>query len=376
MKGPIWLIFLFFAAFAGRAAATPSDSLPQPPRSPLQLGLKGHQGFIIPHSRELIDVSRSTPRGLELNLNWLLADEKHVREAGLIARRGFSAYFVHFDNPAVLGHSFALVPYVEPLFWPWKRLHAGLQFGLGAAYVSKVYDAQTNPSNLFFSLPVSLWAMFNARVYYDLHPHWQLALGFNHNHISNGGMKNPNKGMNFPTFNAGLHHNLAPLRLQRPAKDRSWREQPRNYRYVMAVGSVKNLNATVEFPETTPTLLYGAQAMFGRRIGRMSNLSVGMEWLFDGYAQALDGRAGLRRSPWKGAFMIGHELSVGRVRFHVHLCPYIFNPAGSDMDPLDDPLYQRYGLYYRFGRHLLVGSSLKTHRHVADVADVRVGWIW
>ena len=162
-----------------------------------QVGAKWHRGFIIRHSRELIDVSRARPFGLELNAHWLLNGEKHVRQNGLIAKRGFAVYWTHFDNPAVLGQSVAVVPYVEPLILPWRRLYGSFQLGLGAAYVSKVYDESTNPTNLFFSLPLNFWVLLNTHVYFKINKRWQSSCGFNYNHISNGGMKNPNKGMNF-----------------------------------------------------------------------------------------------------------------------------------------------------------------------------------
>jgi hypothetical protein len=346
-------------------------------RAQEQWGAQAHYGFIIPHSRELIDVSRSHPRGASIQMNWLLDSEKHQRESGLIARRGFAAYFMDFDNPAVLGWSAAVVPYVEPLIRPHKRLHAGVQLGLGVAYVSKVYHPERNPTNIFFSLPVSLWAMLNARVYYQYRPNWQLMLGMNHNHISNGGMKNPNKGMNFPTWNLGLAYQMQAMPVRRLPKSQDWRQAPRSAWHLALAGSVKNLNPSPEFPQTVPTLLYGLQGMYAYRIGRMSHLSGGAECLYDGYEAELLQRQGLQRSAWKVALLLGHEWQVGRVRFTVHLAPYLFNSGRKTApDPLNDRLYQRYGLYYRVGKHWYLGGSLKTHRHVADVADARLGWIF
>ena len=339
---------------------------------PVQVGASLHRGFIIHHSRELIDVSSSLPTGLECQINWLLADEKHVRQAGLIARRGISLYYMNFNNPEILGHSLAVVPYVEPLIRPGKRLHGSFQLGLGVAYLSKVYDAESNPDNLFFSSPLSFWAMVNARAHYRINPQWQASLGLNYNHISNGGMKEPNKGMNFPTFNAGVQYQLQPVHLQKPLKNQDWKQEPRTFQYLLAVGSVKNIPSSQDYPEVEATLLLGGQWMIGRRVGRMSGLSVGTEWLYDGYAAVQNERNGRDQRAIKGALLLGHELLVGRVRFTIHLAPYVYNPSRGQ----DDPLYQRYGLYYRFGKHLLLGSTLKAHRHVADVADVRVGWLF
>ena len=109
--------------------------------------------------------------------------------------------------------------------------------------------------------------------------------------------------------------------------------------------------------------------MAGRRVGRLSGLSLGTEWVYDGYAQEILRRANVEKSPWKGGILGGYELLVNRVRFTIHFGAYVYHPSG---DP--DPVYQRYGIFYRFGRHLVVGSTLKAHRHVADVFDMRLGW--
>ncbi len=340
-------------------------------KHPFQVGAKWHRGFIIPHSRELIDVSKSSPYGFELNANWLLAGEKEVRETGLVAKRGVAAYYFNFDNPAVLGHCVAVVPYVEPLVRPWGRLYGSFQLGLGAAYLSKVYDEQNNPTNLFFSLPLSFWAMLNADIYYKVNHQWQANCGFNYNHISNGGMKTPNKGMNFPTFNLGLQYAFQSVEIKKPAKSSVWKAAPRNFYYLLAIGSVKNTPASLAFPTIEPGILYGAQGMVGRRVGRMSGLSAGIELVHDGFDRILLDRLSDKTSTWKGGLLIGHELLIGRVRFTMHLGPYLYNPSRTT-----DAIYQRYGLFYRFGRHVLVGSTLKAHRHVADVFDLRVGWIW
>ncbi|MBV6439110.1 MAG: hypothetical protein DYG98_11255 [Haliscomenobacteraceae bacterium CHB4] len=338
-------------------------------RNPFLLGARLHYGFIIPHSKEIINVSKSNPYGFEVNAQWLLHREKYTRNSGVVAKRGFVLQYINYDNPRVLGHCISLVPYIEPMIRPWRRLYGSIQMGLGLAYLTKVYDAETNPTNLFFSVPVSFPVMTNAYLHYKASPHWEVSLGFNYNHISNGGMKLPNKGMNFPTWNAGFNYYIEPATITRPLKNNNWKQQPRHFAYLLAVGTLKTATATDAFPENKIRWQLGAMALAGRRVGRLSGLAVGTEWIFDGYAQEILRRQNAEKSPWKGAVLAGHDLLINRVRFSIHLGAYVFNPSGDV-----DPVYQRYGIFYRFGKHLMVGSTLKAHRHVADVFDMRVGW--
>lgn len=340
-------------------------------QDPFLLGARLHYGFIIPHSKDIAGVSGTHPFGLELNVQWLLTREKYTRASGVIAKRGFLLQYFDYDNKQVLGHCLSAAAYVEPLIRPDRRVYAAVQMGLGISYLSKVYDRNTNPKNLFFSTHISYLLVTNAYLFAKVNPHWNVSLGFNYNHISNGGMKEPNKGMNFPTWNAGAVYQFRPATIRRVAKTRDWRNLPRFYAYLHGVGSIKKAEATDAFPTNKPKWLLGGIAVAGRRVGRLSALAAGTEWIHDGWAREILDRAGDRTSALKGGILAGHELLSGRVRFTLHLGVYVYNPSRTT-----DAVYQRYGLFYQIGRHLQFGSTLKAHRHVADVFDLRLGWLW
>lgn len=340
-------------------------------RVPLSIGLHAHSGFIVPHSKELIDVSGSRPLGLELDLSWTYAAPSHTRTLGMAARKGIALHAVDFNNGPVLGRMLGLSPYVEPVVRVQDRLHGSIRLGLGLAWLSRVYDAETNPTNLFFSSRVSFLALVNASLAYRVNLHWTAVGGFHFNHISNGGMKEPNKGMNFPTFSLGAAYTPKPLAPQRPARDNGWKSQRKRTSYALLSGSVKTL--PLELGNTTRERgwLLGAIAITSWRMGRLTALSAGTEWVHDGYSSAmLQGEAN-PISAWKGALLVGPELVVGPVRCGLLLGGYAFNPSRRT-----DAIYQRYQLLYSLSKHLVVGTSLKAHRHVADVFDLRLGWSW
>lgn len=368
---PRLILLLFFLPGAAAWAQT------SPARSPFSLGMRLHYGFIIAHSKELIDVSGSKPRGFELNAQWWLTDEKYTRRSGLVAKRGVVLQYVNYDNPQVLGSVVSVIPYVEPMIRPWRRLNGSVQMGIGMSYLTRVYDAETNPTNLFFSTPLSFLMMVNGYLNYRVDERWGISAGINYNHISNGGMKEPNKGMNFPTYNAGVQYHLRPPSVTRPVKTDDWKQQSRNMVYALAVGTIKRAVPTPGNPGNEPTAQLGVQLMAGRRVGRMSALSAGTEWIHDGFTRTMLDREGDDTNAWKGSLLAGHELLVGRVRFNIHLGAYLYNPSRHTnfykVRKISDAFYQRYGLHYQAGRRLLFGVTLKAHRHVADVLDVRAG---
>lgn len=363
-------LFLFMLCGQYPANAQEIDT-PAPGRPPFTIGTSVHRGFIIAHSRKLVDISASNPYGVEVDLAWTLCDERYTRRCGMVARRGVALHLIDFDNPAVLGRVVSLTPYVEPLIRAQDRLHGSVRFGVGFAWLSRVYDAETNPTNLCFSTPLSFTAMVNAYVGYRLTPQWEVTGGFNFNHISNGGMREPNKGLNYPTWSLGAAYNTQPLTLTRPVRDDEWRSQPRRTVYALLSVSSKTVLSSAEAPGTQRCWLLGAMGMASWRTGRLTALSTGTEWVHDGFTRELLDRRNEELSAWKGAVMAGPELLSGRVRFGILFGAYVFNPSRES-----DVVYQRYQLMYTIGRKLLVGTSLKAHRHVADVFDLRAGWAW
>ncbi len=364
------LFLCCIGCFPALCVAQPADSFSRE-NTPFSVGTRLHYGFIIPHSKDIAGVANSRPFGLEMNAQWLFVGESHTRESGIITRRGFVAQYFNYDHPEVLGFCISLAPYVEPLIRPDRRLYGAIQMGLGVSYLSKVYDELSNPTNLFFSTSISYLLMTNARICYRIKPNWELDLGFNYNHISNGGMKNPNKGMNFPSYNLGGRYYFQDVHIDRVTRTQNWKNLPRHYFYVQAVGSIKTAEATDTHPANKPTWLLGGIAVAGRRIGRVSALAIGTEWIHDGWAREVLNRSGMTASAVKGGVLLGHELLAGKTRFTLHLGLYVLNPSRTT-----DLVYQRYGLFYRIGKHVQIGSTLKAHRHVADVFDIRLGWLW
>ncbi|MBL7964760.1 MAG: acyloxyacyl hydrolase [Flavobacteriales bacterium] len=339
--------------------------------APFSLGLSGHHGFIIPHSQELVDVSTSHPRGVELNAAWLLADEHHTRASGVVSRRGVAMHLIDFGAPDLLGHMLSVSAFVEPMIRAQDRVHGSVRLALGLAYLDQPYDPETNPGNLFYSTNISFLACVNAYLGLRINPQWEASGGFNYNHISNGGMKQPNKGMNFPTWSLGASYCLRPVVIQRPIRDDAWRTAKRTYTYLVGSASVKNAPATDGNDEVLRCSLLGILGVRGWRVGRMAGLSAGTEWVHDGYAEEMSARDGANENGWMGAVMAGPELLSGRVRFALLFGAYVYALAWSG-----DAVYQRYQLSYTVGRGLMVGTSLKAHRHVADVFDLRLGWVW
>ncbi len=365
----ISLFILFFLVCSLPSVA--QDSLKKNiEKNPLVLGLRSHYGFILPHSKAIASLANSNPYGLELNIEKLLIKESSWRKCYCESKAGLLVSYFNFDNPTILGSGVSTAIYFEPLIAARKRLFYSVRGSLGLSYLTRVFDATQNPDNQFFSMPISFLLGVNFNAYYRLNQNTLLNVAAHYNHISNGGFKMPNKGMNFPTIGVGVFYSWQSLVIPdrrlftKPPINKKWRRQ------VWAFGSLKTVSEPDSLPNEHATV-YGLAANIGKQIGRYHALHAGLEFTVDGFAKTMVARTRQNKDYHQLTTFIGHELLLGKFIFSQQIGLYLYNPFHRT-----DAIYQRYGLGYQFSKHLLVAASLKAHRQVADIFDLRVGWIW
>ncbi len=334
--------------------------------NPLALGLKGHYGFIIPHSKSIADIADSNPWGMEAEVSWHLNSEHAWNTFGTYPRVGFGLGYFNFANPDILGSTLVTTAFFEPYIFPQKRLNASFRLTVGLAFLDQVYDVETNPENLFYSAPLSFLLGVNFFLNYRLHPRWNLRLGGTYNHISNGGIKEPNKGINFPTATLGLDYLLQSVAF--PQREKSdWRaDENRSFRLQLALFASAKTNL-----DEQRYWISGFYGGIGKRVSRLSVLTAGTEWIIDRATQSKLQRREQPDSPVKGSLLLGHELLLGRFVFSQALAIYVYR---KDFET--SQLYQRYGLAYKVAGPFQIGVNLKAHGNVADFLDLRLGLVW
>ncbi len=364
---PKFCVFLSFFLFVVAAVLAQTDELPKP-KTPLALGFRGHHGFIIPHSDAIRAQANSNPWGFELDASLHLIDEKSWKNFASFPRVGAILSYVNFDNPEILGSALNLGAYFEPSIAVRNRLNFSFRLGVGLSYLNRVFDTETNPENQFYSTPISFLLVANGMVNYRIRPELQVRAGFFYNHISNGGIKQPNKGINFPTASLGIEYILNPYNFKSRKKE-DWRQlHPDRFKVKAAIfGTAKTLNNE----DNRRFGIIGATVYGSYVVGRMSALTAGLEWVFDYSLRERLRRTGLENDFQKGSLNIGHDLLLGKFIFSQQFGFYLYR------DFFDKPFYyQRYGLAYQLSPHLFAGIQLKAHADVADFMDFRVGYVF
>ena len=356
------ILFLFpLLLWFGRAEGqTLSDSS----ATAINLGLRGHYGFIIPHISEVRHISDTHPWGIELDLSWHFGSRKAWEYLQTYPRLGTALSYYNFGNPDVLGNAYSLLFYAEPFLSAHKNFSFSFRLGGGVAYLTRTYHAETNPDNLFYSTAISFPLAANLMANYKISETLLLRAGATYQHISNGGIRQPNKGINFPTLSAGLDYTLRPAAFpeREPAEDSETRKE-RTYSLAL-FGSFTD--SPTNSQEHLP--LFGAVIKGSQRINRLSALTLGAEWVADYVVKEKIRQRGADADFQRGALLAGHELVIGRARLSQELGVYLYAPF-----PTPDPVYQRYGLSFRFGPRLFLGFNLKAHRVSADFLDLRIG---
>jgi hypothetical protein len=335
------------------------------------VGLKAHYGFIIPHSKWVEPVSHTNPWGIETDICWHLRKKNYWNYCFCYPRTGFSVYYINFDNPKMLGSTIAIYPFIEPYIRAEKPLNFSIRFGIGPSIMTKIYDSITNPNNLMYGSRLSFIALLNFSINYRIDNRVMVRLTGNYNHISNGGLKEPNYGINFPTLNAGLDYSFTTTRFADREKDLDIVLNPKKNRFdIIFLFSGKPIAHGVD----KRYAVFGFCADYSRVMGRIFALTGGAEWVSDRSLRQriiindIVDESGDYVDHYRAAILVGVEWLFGRFIFSQQLGIYVYCPYKDR-----NPVYQRYGLSFKISDHIYTGINIKTHAQDADFMDMRLG---
>jgi hypothetical protein len=324
-------------------------------------------GGILRHSSELPSVSSNWINGLTIAFNRIPLSKKKWSQCFCFPEVGAGVAYFDFGDPQLLGYSInpfiSLAPYINPN----GKFHIIPRGAAGISYVSRVYDKSSNPENLFFSSHISGFLQLHLSFRYDVSKHLQISSGLSYNHISNGGLKQPNKGMNFITANVGVNYFLSSQVFPKYEVTKNIDSLDRWKFRLMAFYTLKVAQQENGF-EQKNTSIFGVMATAGFFIPRFSIIEGGIELIADGYLKEQLYRQGIEKDNKRLAIIMGHTARFGRLSFSTLLGGYVYSPYKAM-----DPVYQRYQITYDISKNVFAGVGLKAHRHVAELMLVNIG---
>ena len=325
------------------------------------IAVKPQVGYIIPHTKTIELLSKSNPYGIEAEYGWFLTQQKDWERCNCYSKAGFSVLYIDYDNPSVIGQSINFLAYAEPFLNSRGNFLASIRMGVGASYLTKVYHEEKNPENMFFSTSLSYLVHLDANVTAFVSDHLFLYLYAKYNHISNGGVKKPNLGMNFPTFGLGMGYNFDYLTF--PQKSKQPLQKP--VKIIPYTGTFFTPRTIHVEGDDEFTLSAGTFLKARRKITRLNALSAGFEAVYDrSLFNKEEKREGFLLNSYY-SFAAGHAFVFGRFIFSQEFGAYLYAPyyEGSDY-------FQRYALTFQFGEKFRAGVTLKAHAEVAENFNV------
>ncbi|KAB7732641.1 acyloxyacyl hydrolase [Rudanella paleaurantiibacter] len=315
-----------------------------------QIGL-GSPARFVPNSEQ-------AAVGVEASFNRLLVRQNNGVPCGPLARAGVLVQAYSFRNPVVLGHSLGAALFYEPQLLSWGRLAVSGRILAGVSYVSRQYDAETNPTNRAIGTAMNGLIGAGLLARYVVAPGWRVLVGLEGKHLSNAGVRLPNQGLNTPALTVGMTYftGASGAQLAKRPKCPSGMLGKRWLTRMVMLGSTRVLPATTDRPERGYPI-WGLNLVGGYAVWRSHYLSGGVEVLDD-----RSFREQLRR--WHGGYqahrqvtmLAGYECWMGPFGLTAHMGWNIVRP------PTYNPTtYQKYSLLAKSRSGLTGGVAVKAY---------------
>lgn len=336
-----------------------------PRKSLSSIGLGVQHGFIFAHSEEVQNTKGARPTGIEAILSWQRNDAAAYALCLCYPKQGLLLAYYNYDVD-LLGESFTAAYFLEPAYKINDNLFLSFKGAAGASYLTNPFNSISNPGNQSYSTHLSAYLLVGVGAWIRLSEQWWLNPGINYQHISNGGKRKPNKGINWPTAGIALNYQLVsrPWYTGTPTTEKYWEDYSTRYDITMLGTMRRGYDKT---GNRERYLLGGFAVQAARQVSSLSILTVGAEAYHDEELKEKLQRDSLNGSSVKAGLLLGHEFILGHFLFSQRLGVYVF-----DQTPYYDRLFHRWGLQYRINRHLSAGFNLLAHRHVAEHVDLRL----
>jgi hypothetical protein len=320
------------------------------------ISIQSHYGFIISHSDKIEPVSHTKPYGFDISFSRLHTKYDSWKVFRKYNSSGIQLSYFNFQNPSVTGSAYLISVFTEPVLKSGNRYMFSVRAGAGFSYQTKIFDYETDTLNRFFSTRISFPLYLSLRAKYSLFPQMFLTLSGTYNHISNGAIKVPNLGMNFPTADIGLQYYFSPFPdiSTSPERERNNRRSA-NFLNIQALTGFRWVWG--EFTWTT-----GASARFTRQIRTFYAFNGGAELILDkGIRRMIEIED--RSCDYKRfAVTAGQNFFLGKITFSQNIGIYLYSPYKAKR-----PYYEKYELSYDIMRGISAGIFLKSHAIDAEV---------
>jgi hypothetical protein len=365
----ITTITLFIAANANAQ----EDSLRQIPAKQRSYTLNLHYGSIYAHSIDIKNTAGARPGGFSFEITNRAVDTATWNRYGCYPTSGIMLSYLDL-NTRVLGSSYTAAYIFEPTFRLNNKMDLFIKARIGLSYLTNPHDSIKNPTNNTYSTNVNFFTAAGCGINCKLTSHYSAVFAANFFHNSNGGFKQPNRGLNYPNVSVGIRYsvesNITPK--FRRYKDTAWKTDKWNYDAFIYYSPKEGYTSEWQ-RERKYVLGTGFQGSY--RVTGINAITVSAEIYHDDAMASIKKNLGDNSSNVFAGAMIGNEFIFRKIFFSQQLGFYLYKNTASYTDIYKQPfglVYHRWGLRYRLQQHWYIGFNFLVHGHVADFIDGRL----
>ncbi len=325
--------------------------------SPWFISLNNINGNFQVHTDKRQYFNGVNPYGVEVEVGkWLLSNNIQSRY-GIYSKWGVQFNYTNFNHED-LGYTLNSLVFIEPLLKARRKWRFSFKAAAGIAYTSNPYEKVNNPHNLAYSSYLAFPLQASISGYYFINKQFAIKVLGSYRHLSNGGVKQPNLGINYLAYGVGLEYILQKYSVM-PINTTKFYKEKR-----------KRLDVLIGYSQKNDTLNSGSEAILNVLVNksfemsRNNGLTLGgmLEFQDDKSVEEVDGKVGL------GAYL-GNEFYIGDVRFGQQLGIYALRRKEAP-----NLLFQNYYLRYLIKEKWIIGANLKAHGINADYILLQIGF--
>lgn len=365
------MVILLIFNYENNANAGSCDTIR---KSNIQIELRMSGAFMICHHAEM-NIFRSHFPIFEVSVQQTTFGYKTWQQLLNYPAVGVTAIYSGVGNFSEIGSIFGVYPYMSFNFLKSRKNMLNARLGVGVGYATNKWDAKDNPKNTFLGSHVN--ALFSINFEYSrvLSKRWQLSVYTGMTHMSNGGSRCPNNGINL--WQAGLSARYfikqpkerLPLETIDNEQYKSWEKKNISW-YISFLYSLKDIDEYMGYGKHWS--VYNLQFNVLKRVSQMSKVGLGLDLVYDETDKEILKFKGIDYTSieiLKPGINVVYELSLKTTSFMFNFGCHV---AGKEL--CEGRLYQKINLKQNIGKHLFATFGLTTHFGWADYLGFGIGF--
>jgi hypothetical protein len=356
-------------------------------------------GTIFKYTKHLKNLVSKPVIGGEFAVEFQTTGDKKWHEYYNFPVIGIGINYMNLGNLELLGHSFALYPYLNIPIIEKRKYTFNIKLGTGISYITKTFNDTYKPGMLLDDANAAIGSHLNAFISGGINTDFDIGSGFrltadvNWNHMSNGTIIQPNSGLSLINGFVGIKYK-PDIEINYMAQIQSRILKKFEYDITLS-GGVRELYYKDDKRYPIASLNAGAYYRFGHGY----RMGLGGDIFYDGVynGKTLFERTYILKDEWNNKFRAGiswrHEMIIGRLTAGIHLGLYLYNPI-KNLEPyheaqektLKKPLiymynieeedgwfYTRFLMKYTLYKDLFVSVGLKKHLQKTEFIEWGIG---